>query len=126
MKFGTKLKTLRTARNLDQDEMSRLLHVSQSVYSRYENDEKSVKADDAFVQRVAEEFGVSAKWLVNEDSNINITFEKDSIHTGATGMSGIGVIGQVENYYSVPKDFMDAFIKQQKMLEKLLEKLIKG
>lgn len=100
--------------------MSKLLRVSQSVYSRYENNEESVKADDPFIQRLSEEFGVSAKWLVNDDSNINITFEKDSIQPGGV----TGVIGQVENNYSVPKDFMDAFIAQQKMLEKLLEKVM--
>ena len=119
MKFGTKLKMLRTMRSLDQEGMSKLLNVSQPVYSRYESNEKAAKANDSFIKRVAAEFKVEQQWLLNDDANVSIVFEKGSIGSGATGM-----IGEIENYYSVPKDFMDAFLKQQEMLEKLLEKLV--
>ena len=60
------------------------------------------------------------KWLTSEeDNNISIVFEKDSINTGSTG-----VIGQIENYYVVPKDFLDSFTKQQQLLERVLEKFL--
>ncbi|HAO03552.1 MAG: hypothetical protein IPO46_06485 [Chitinophagaceae bacterium] len=86
-------------------------------FSRYEANKKSITPDDDFVTRVANEFDVTPEWLTTYGDR-NVYFENGSIATGATG------IGQVENYYSVPKDFMDAFLKQQKMLEKMFLKYI--
>ncbi|MBK8928312.1 MAG: hypothetical protein IPM72_01280 [Chitinophagaceae bacterium] len=63
---------------------------------------KSITPDDDFVTRVANGFDVTPEWLTTYGDR-NVYFENGSIATGATG------IGQVENYYSVPKDFMDAF-----------------
>ena len=117
MSFGIKLKMLRTQYKLDQDQMAKRLSVSQPVYSRYEANKKSITPDDDFVTRVANEFDVTPEWLTTYGDR-NVYFENGSIATGATG------IGQVENYYSVPKDFMDAFLKQQKMLEKMFLKYI--
>ncbi|HRB30018.1 MAG TPA: helix-turn-helix transcriptional regulator [Ferruginibacter sp.] len=117
MSFGTKLKMLRTQYKLDQDQMAKRLSVSQPVYSRYEANKKRITPSDDFVNRVACEFDVTPDWLT-ADADQNVFFETGSIATGATG------IGQVENYYSVPKDFMDAFLKQQKMLEKMFTKYI--
>ncbi len=117
MSFGIKLKMLRTQYKLDQDQMAKRLSVSQPVYSRYEANKKRITPSDDFVNRVAGEFDVTPDWLT-ADADQNVFFETGSIATGATG------IGQVENYYSVPKDFMDAFLKQQKMLEKMFTKYI--
>lgn len=99
--------------------MSKRLKISQPVYSRYENDEKSVGEEDDIVKRVAEEFGVSPQWLTSPDSN-NFIFESGSIGAGAYG------VGQIENYYSVPKEFIDTLIKQQQMTEQLLALLSKN
>ena len=89
------------------------------MYSRYENDEKVVNENDAFVNRVTKEFGVTSKSLMAEDGNAAI-FESGNIATAANGM------GQIENYYSLPKDFMDAYFKQQQqMLEQILNVLAK-
>ena len=121
MKFGNKLKLLRSMRSLDQDAMSKLLQVSQPVYSRYERNEKEVKEEDPFLERVSEVFGVSGEWLKSEDNTTTIVYENGSIASGATGT---GIIGNVENYYAVPKEFMDAHIRQQELMEKLLEKLM--
>lgn len=118
MSFGIKLKLLRTMHKLDQNKMSERLNISQPVYSRYENDDKKVSLSDTIVQKVAKEFNVTGEWLTSTD-NTNIVFENGSITNGATG------IGKIDHYYSVPKDFLDAFIKQQKMTEEILAMLVK-
>ena len=104
---------------LDQDKMSKRLNVSQPVYSRYENDDKKAKPTDDFVKKVSEEFNVSFDWLTSPD-NTNIVFENGSISAGANG-----VIGKIDNYYSIPKDFLDAFIEQQKMTKEIIAMLAK-
>jgi transcriptional regulator with XRE-family HTH domain len=107
MSFGKKLKTLRFTNQLDQNAMSKRLSVSQPVYSRYENDEKQVNENDEFVKRVAKEFGINIKSLVAEDDDTT-NFETTAV-------------AKTENYYNLPKDFMDAYFKQQQqMLEQIL------
>lgn len=117
MSFGTKLKMLRTQFKLDQEQMAKRLNVSPPVYSRYEANKKSILPGDEFIHRVAGEFDVTPEWLIADGDN-HVIFESGSISSGGTG------IGPIENYYSVPKDFMDAFLKQQKMLEKMFAKYI--
>lgn len=117
MSFGKKLKTLRVYNQLDQIKMSQRLNVSQSVYSRYENDEKEVKETDEFVKRVAEEFDVTKSWLLTENDNSFLLGKNSS-------PAGTYPTGQIDNYYNLPKDFMDAYFKQQQqMLEMILNKL---
>ena len=117
MSFGKKLKTLRVINQLDQNDMCKRLNVSQSVYSRYENDEKKVTENDEFVKRVAEEFDVSTVWLATGDDDAAV-LKKGSI-TGVTN----GTV-QPENYYTLPKDYMDAFFKHQlHLMEMILNKL---
>lgn len=112
MSFGKKLKTLRFIQQLDQNTMCKRLSVSQPVYSRYENDEKQVNENDEFVKRVAKEFGVPIKSLVGEDDAV-ANFETTSD-------------AKTEYYYNLPKDFMDAYFKQQQqMLEQILTVLAK-
>ncbi|HRD58083.1 MAG TPA: hypothetical protein PK504_08525 [Ferruginibacter sp.] len=86
------------------------------MYSRYENNQKQVYLNHFFVQKVAEEFKVSPKWLIsNEDTNIN--FNEGSISSGATG------IGQVENYFGHSTDVLNVLNNLQITLKTLLEKL---
>ena len=117
MSFGKKLKMLRMSHNLDQNSMGQRLNVSQPVYSRFENDKIALEENNDFVRRVIEEFTVTQKWLMSDDNNSTI-LESGSISTSANGL------GQIENYYNLPKDFMDAYFKQQQqMLEMILNKL---
>ena len=119
MSFGKKLKTLRDRHHLEQKDMCKRLNVSQPVYSRYERVEKEVSENDGFVKRVAEEFDVTRKWLIAENDSTNI-FESGSISTSANGL------GQIENYYNLPKDFMDAYFKQQQHMLEIILKIIGG
>ena len=123
MSFGTKLKMIRIEHKLDQNAMCKQLLVSQTVYSRYENDEKEVDENHPFVIAVAEAFNKSAKWLVAPDHKNNAVFESGSI------VNGNG-IGQVENYYSFPKNVMDTMLHtidtQQSMMKEILQMLSKN
>ncbi len=110
MSFGNKLKILRISNRLDQETISKKLNISQPVYSRYENDEKEVNEESPLLKRVTEVFNVSANWLLEpllastaEDEN------KNEMHE--------------ENYYRVPKDFLDAFVRQQRLTEQMLNLL---
>jgi len=117
MSFGKKLLTLRVTNNLNQNEMARKLNVSQPVYSRYENDEKDVTENDPFVKRVAEEFDATRKWLLNDDDTSSIEPAKSKGNPNS---------GTTDNYYSLPKDFMDVYFKQQQqMLEQILSVVVK-
>lgn len=110
MSFGNKLKILRVSNRLDQETISKKLNISQPVYSRYENDEKEVSEENPIVKRVAEQFNVTAKWLLEPLTNV-LAEEESSYEL------------QKENYYRVPKDFLDAFLKQQEMTGRMLELL---
>jgi transcriptional regulator with XRE-family HTH domain len=115
MSFGKKLLALRIKHNLNQNKMSERLNISQPVYSRYENDEKEVTESDDFVKRVAEEFDVTRKWLLSKEDNA--VFESFVSNNNSP----------LENYYNLPKDFMDVYFRQQQqMLEKILNVLGKS
>ena len=114
MSFGNKLRMLRVSNNLDQDTISKKLHISQPVYSRYENDEKEVNEDNPVVKRVSEEFDVPVKWLLTTENNSYVSETAQDPRLPET------------NYYSVPKDFMEAFLKQQQMTEQMLKLLTDG
>lgn len=114
MSFGNKLRMLRVSNNLDQDTISKKLHISQPVYSRYENDEKEVNEDNPVVKRVSEEFDVPVKWLLTAQNN---SYSPETEGEGRL---------PVNAYYSVPKDFLEAFLKQQQMTEQMLKLLTDG
>ena len=107
MSFGNKLKILRVSNKLDQETISKKLNISQPVYSRYENDEKEVNEENPVVKRVAKEFHVTAKWLLGSANDL--VAEEDSGHPSGN-----------EDYYRVPKEFLDALLKQQEMTERVL------
>ena len=110
MSFGNKLKILRISHRLDQETISKKLHISQPVYSRYENDEKEVNEDNPVLKRVMEEFNVSANWLL--EPLLSAADESKNIYEL-----------QDRNYYRVPKDFLDAFVRQQRLTEQMLNLL---
>lgn len=110
MSFGNKLKLLRVSHKLDQETISKKLNISQPVYSRYENDEKTVSEETPLVKKVAEEFHVTAKWLLAPLVSLVADNAVDNPSTRG-------------NYYHVPKDFMDALLRQQQMTERVLNLL---
>lgn len=114
MSLGIRLKQLRKQNNFTQEQMCEKLMMEQSLYSKYENDKISPNVE--IIRRVASVFNVSTEWLMQPDCS-QVTFEEGSINNGN------GFI-QTKNYYAVPKEFMDAFFKQQQMLEVLMKQIL--
>ena len=61
-------------------------------------------------------FKVSDDWLLSPHAN-SVTFEDDSVNNGT------GIV-QADNYYAVPKDVLDALLKQEQTLQLLLQKVL--
>ncbi len=108
MSFSTNLKLLRISHKLDQETMSKRLNVSQPVYSRYEKDKKEIKESDDFVKRVCEEFDVTIQWLFNSSMDIMITHPIDP------------ETSQLERNYNIPREILNALLKQQQITESLV------
>lgn len=116
MPFAKKLKQIRLNHRLTQQDMGRRLQVSQPVYYRYEPGEKTPHGEDSILQRISNEFGVSAEWLISEDNNYSFCQWEHCTSDAAKGF----INTNNNNYYTVPKDFIDVFVKQQTILEKLI------
>ena len=111
MSFGNKLKIVRVSHRLDQDAISKRLNVSQPVYSRYENDEKEVNENNALVKKVAEEFHIDVTWLLSQGDE-----KVYDLHTCNDPQKNYGA--------AIPKELADAIIKQQHMMEQMMQMLI--
>lgn len=112
MSFGQKLKEIRKVKHLNQEQMSQLLNMEQSSYSRYETD-KTIPSLEV-IKRAAEVFDVSFEWLI-QGNGTTINFENGTHNIGAV---------HADNYYAVPKDIVETLINQQKMLGDLLQKFL--
>lgn len=73
--FGIRLKNIRIARRLSQDELGELLGTSKQVISRYENGLRVPKITT--VNEYARKLGVSLEYLIGDDS-LTKTSEKSS------------------------------------------------
>jgi transcriptional regulator with XRE-family HTH domain len=60
MSFGQKLKQLRKEKFYSQEQMSEMLCMEQSNYSRYETDKASPSLE--LIKRIIDTFGVSFEW----------------------------------------------------------------
>jgi transcriptional regulator with XRE-family HTH domain len=114
MAFGDKLRKIRIDNKLNQVEMSSRLAMEQSNYSRYENN-KTIPTID-LVNRVAGEFGLEVDWLMQND-NSTVIFEGGSTNNGD--------VIQTENYYAVPKELIENWLKQQEQVTTMLRKIVK-
>ena len=92
--------------------MSEKLMMEQSTYSRYENDKSTPGMD--VINRVVSEFNVSLEWLMNSESK-TVIFENGSVNHSLV---------QTDNYYAVPKEIIDALLKQQENISALLQQLL--
>lgn len=115
MSFGDRLKKIRQSHHFTQTEMSKKLHMEQSNYSKYENN-KAVPAAH-IINRICSEFKVSADWLLCSEPETD-SLLKENKKSNLT-------VTQSEHYYYVPKKLLDAYLKQQQLLESLLEKTFK-
>lgn len=112
MSFGQKLKKIRKEKNLNQGQMSELLNMEQSSYSRYETDKTFPSLD--VIKRAAEVFDVSVEWLIKGNST------STNFYNFTNGVNTV----RTDNYYAIPKDVIDTLVNQQKMLGDLLQKVL--
>ncbi len=68
MTIGTRIRQLRDAKNIKQDEMAKKLNMSQSNYSRIETNE--IKATEEVIEKVAEIFGLEKEQLIDPDNSL--------------------------------------------------------
>ncbi len=68
MTIGTRIRQLRDAKNIKQEEMAKKLNMSQSNYSRIETNE--IKTTDEVLEKIAEIFGIEREQLTDPEGSI--------------------------------------------------------
>ncbi len=104
-----RLKRLRKEKGLSQLEMSEVLNMSQSDYSKYETNK--VNLNFQLMQKLHDEFGVDPNEFIVTNTN-TVNFESGSVNNGCG-------ISESENSYhlSIPKEVMESFLKSQLLLD---------
>lgn len=64
------LKTLRESAKMTQDEVAKQLGFSRSYYVRIENGERQKDIDLSLAAKLAEIFGVSVEWIIEQERNM--------------------------------------------------------
>lgn len=77
MTFGNKLINLRKNKNLSQDSLAEKLGVSRQAISKWELDEILPSSDN--IIKLADMFGVSAEYLLNEKIETDFILEKTAV-----------------------------------------------
>lgn len=108
MLFGDKLKDVRKRKGLSQDEMSSLLFMSQSNYSKYETNKKKPSID--LLQLVSKEFDIPIQELLQIE-NVPTT-NKNSI-------------SNTEKEYALSKKMMNSFLGQLENTSILMMNVVK-
>jgi transcriptional regulator with XRE-family HTH domain len=88
MTIGTRIRQIRDAKNIKQEDMAKKLNMSQSNYSRIETNE--IKANDEALERIAEIFGMHKEQLLDSEGSIvnfnnspHSYFNKGTVHNYA-------------------------------------------
>lgn len=75
MTFGQKLKTLRTGRNMTQDDLARELFVTRTAVSKWENDRGYPGIDS--LKEISRFFGVSIDELISDEDAAKVRAETE-------------------------------------------------
>lgn len=78
MKFSEKIKELRKALKLSQNELAEKIHIHPTHLSKMENGHLSPSID--IVQRLMKVFGVSADQLLNENENTTVDIQDKELN----------------------------------------------
>jgi transcriptional regulator with XRE-family HTH domain len=76
MKHLKRIKDLREDHDLTQEELSKILHISQRAYSYYETGDRDIPID--IVCELADFYGVSVDYLLNRSNQKNKQEKKES------------------------------------------------
>lgn len=114
MEYGTRIRTFRKLRNLTQQEVSSLVNMTQSTYSRIETDDHTPTVDE--LKSIAQALDVSVGDLISSDPLI--------INNHA---SNHGAQGKIENFFADNKELLEKLIatmnQQNEQIKKLIELL---
>ncbi len=94
MNFGEKLKQIRKANKLSQDEIAELLFTTQGNLSQYESNQRTPSIE--MLKRLIEKFDLDANWLLSTNNEITVNFNEGIAHNTATL--------KAENFYNVPNE----------------------
>lgn len=99
--FGTRLKDLRTSKNLNQSELGKVFNVERGTISNWENGNRT--PDQKMIGKIADYFDVSVDYLFGRD-----TFDSAGILTAA--------IEQVRGIYLNDKEVLDIEKEAKQMI----------
>lgn len=113
--YGEKIKMIREIRGFSQELMASKLNMAQNTYSRIENNQTKLTAE--MLEKISKELGVSPIDILSTEPAI-VNF--GTVH---------GTLqGNIENFYTYQKEFLDAIkntvdamVEQNKTLIKLIE-----
>jgi transcriptional regulator with XRE-family HTH domain len=109
MTKGKRLKTVRQARDLDQIEMATQIGVTQSSYSRMENDRLSV-SEDALIGLTR--IGINIGWILTGEGAMYVVKELEPDETN-------NLLNEMSHQMRVMRDDMD---KIENTLKKLMDR----
>jgi transcriptional regulator with XRE-family HTH domain len=90
--------------------MAESLHIEQSTYSKYEAGKLTLNTEIA--KRIADTYDVDLNWLLSNNGN---TYNVETNN---------GNIGDYHTYNEAPKELIAQILKQQELLNQLLQKML--
>lgn len=114
MSIGTKVKRLREAKGISQDDLALSLDVAQSTISGIESD-KNIP-NSLLLSNIAKELEVDINELLNDGVHVNISNNKFS------DLSSAGTINQYNPVFNMQSpEIAESILKNQEQIVKLIE-----
>ncbi len=77
VKLGKRLREIRQARGLSQEQIAKILGLNRSTVSQIENGKRSLAADE--LSSVSDALGISIDSLLDPDKEIDVVLEEESV-----------------------------------------------
>lgn len=117
MKLNERLKKLRTARNLNQDDMAKILEISLSSYQKYEREKGCVTPSLDVLIRISDYYGISLDYLLGRNTDEPKTID---CLAGEFNMSALEK-KILDNYLALPKNMRSDLMQ---FLEKSVDEVL--
>ncbi len=117
MKINEKLKQLRTAKKLSQNELSKILNVSLSSYQKYEREKNSVTPSLDVLNRISDYYNVTIDYLLGKEVSENDVFNILSVQYNLTELEK----DILKTYSTLPPDARKELIKYLKSMVEAVE-----
>lgn len=117
MKINEKLKQLRTAKKLSQNELAKILNVSLSSYQKYEREKNSVTPSLDVLNRISDYYNVTIDYLLGKEVSENDVFNILSVQYNLTELEK----DILKTYSTLPPNIRKEFNKYLKSMVKAAE-----